>query len=141
MLLYFCATVTVNQSWIFYLPDPCQDGRLERYPYSGRCSAYWLCVNGSSTPKCCNQGQRYSSTGIKNNCVPDSTCNEACEAPVEIIKKPPSGKTYFDFFSLLYVWQQRTLTPQDTWSCPTLGLASVLMWRSISLELVLFPDF
>ena len=37
--------------------------------------------------------------------------------------------------------QQWTLTPPDTWSCPTLGLASVLMLRPISLELVLFPDF
>ena len=37
--------------------------------------------------------------------------------------------------------QQRTLTPPDTWSCPTLGLACVLMLRPISLELVLFPDF
>ena len=37
--------------------------------------------------------------------------------------------------------QQRTLTTPDTCSCPTLGLASVLMLRPISLELVLFPDF
>ena len=37
--------------------------------------------------------------------------------------------------------QQRTLTPPDTWSCPTLGLASVLMLRPISSELVLFLDF
>ena len=37
--------------------------------------------------------------------------------------------------------QQRTLTRPDTWSCPTLGLASVLMLRLISPELVLFPDF
>ena len=37
--------------------------------------------------------------------------------------------------------QQRTLTPLDTWSCPTLGLAYVLMSRPISPELVLFPDF
>ena len=37
--------------------------------------------------------------------------------------------------------QQRTLTPPDTWSCPTLGLASGLMLRPISPELVLFPDF
>ena len=35
--------------------------------------------------------------------------------------------------------QQRTLTPPDTWSCPTLGLASVLMLKPISL--VLFLDF
>ena len=37
--------------------------------------------------------------------------------------------------------QQRTLTPADTWSCPSLGLASVLMLRPISPELVLFLDF
>ena len=37
--------------------------------------------------------------------------------------------------------QQRTLTPPDTWSCPTLGLACVLMLRPISPDLVLFPDF
>ena len=39
------------------------------------------------------------------------------------------------------VFQQRTLTPPDTWSCPTLGLASLLMLKPISPELVLFPDF
>ena len=32
--------------------------------------------------------------------------------------------------------QQRTLAPPDTWSCPTLGLAWVLMSRPISPELV-----
>ena len=32
--------------------------------------------------------------------------------------------------------QQRTLTRQDTWSCPTLGLGCVLMLRPISPELV-----
>ena len=37
--------------------------------------------------------------------------------------------------------QQRTLTPPDTWSCPTLGLACVLLSRPISPELVLFPGF
>ena len=37
--------------------------------------------------------------------------------------------------------QQRTLTPPDTWSCPTLGLSSVLIMRPISPELDLFPDF
>ena len=37
--------------------------------------------------------------------------------------------------------QQGTLTPPDTWSCPTLGLACVLMSRPISPELVLSPDF
>ena len=36
--------------------------------------------------------------------------------------------------------QQRTLTPPDTWSCPTLGLACVLMSRPISPELVLSPE-
>ena len=33
------------------------------------------------------------------------------------------------------------LTPPNTWSCPTLGLACVLMSRQISPEHVLFPDF
>ena len=37
--------------------------------------------------------------------------------------------------------QQRTLSPPDTWSCPTLGLACVLMSRPISPERVLSPDF
>ena len=37
--------------------------------------------------------------------------------------------------------RQGTLTPPDTWSCPPLGLASVLMLRPISPELVLFLDF
>ena len=37
--------------------------------------------------------------------------------------------------------RQGTLTPPDTWSCPTLGLACVLMSRPISPELVLSPDF
>ena len=33
---------------------------------------------------------------------------------------------------------QRTLTPLDTWSCPTLGLACVLMLRPISPKLDFF---
>ena len=37
--------------------------------------------------------------------------------------------------------QQKTYTPPDTWSCPTFGLACVLMSRPISPELVVFPDF
>ena len=37
--------------------------------------------------------------------------------------------------------QQTTLTPPDTWPCPTLGLACVLMSRPVSPDLVLFPDF
>ena len=37
--------------------------------------------------------------------------------------------------------QQRTLTPPETWSCPTLGLASVLLSRPIAPELDLSPDF
>ena len=37
--------------------------------------------------------------------------------------------------------RQRTLSPPDTLSCPTLGLASVLMLRQISPGLVLSPDF
>ena len=41
-------------------------------------------------------------------------------------------------FAMDAAWQQRTLTPPDTWSCTTFGLACVLMSRP---ELVLFPDF
>ena len=37
--------------------------------------------------------------------------------------------------------QQRTLTPPDTWSCPSLGLVCVLISRPMSPELILFPDF
>ena len=37
--------------------------------------------------------------------------------------------------------QQRMLAPPDTWSCPTLGLAYILISRPIYSELVLFPDF
>ena len=37
--------------------------------------------------------------------------------------------------------QQGTLTPPDTWTCPTLGLACFLMSRRISPELVLSLDF
>ena len=44
-------------------------------------------------------------------------------------------------FAMGAACQQRTLTPPDTWSCPTLGLANVLMLRLMSPELVLFPDF
>ena len=44
-------------------------------------------------------------------------------------------------FSTGAACQQRTLTPPDTWSCPTLGLASVLMLRPITPEFVLFRTF
>ena len=37
--------------------------------------------------------------------------------------------------------QHGTLNPPDTWSCPTLGFASVLILRPMSPELVLFLDF
>ena len=37
--------------------------------------------------------------------------------------------------------QQRTLTPPDTWSCSTLGLASFLMLIPMSPALVLFRTF
>ena len=37
--------------------------------------------------------------------------------------------------------QQRTLTPPDTWSCPTSRLAFILMSRPISPELVSSPAF
>ena len=44
-------------------------------------------------------------------------------------------------FAMGAAYQQRTLTPPDTWSCPTSVLACVLISRPISPELVLFPDF
>ena len=56
--------------------------------------------------------------------------------------------TEFDFYLIVQGFhrtyatgaacQQRTLTPPDTWSCPTLGLACVLMSRPISPELLNF---
>ena len=59
--------------------------------------------------------------------------------------------TKFDFYLIVQGFhrtyatgaacQQRTLTPPDTWSCPTLEFACVLMSRPISPELVLSPDF
>ena len=79
---------------------------------------------------------------------------------------PSIDKTLHIFFTLLQIWtllpnlifylivwgfhrafamsatyKQRTLTPPNTWSCPTLGLVYVQMLRPISPELVLFPDF
>ena len=78
---------------------------------------------------------------------------------------PTINQTLHQFFILLLIWtllpnltfnliargfhgtlatsvacQQRTLTPPDTWSYPTLGLACILMLRPISPEHVLFPD-
>ena len=47
---------------------------------------------------------------------------------------------FYRTFATEAAYQQRTLTPPDTWSCPTLGLACVLMSRRISPELVLFAD-
>ena len=44
-------------------------------------------------------------------------------------------------FATGVVCRQTTLTHPDIWSCLPLGLPYVLMSRSISLELVLFPDF
>ena len=56
-----------------------------------------------------------------------------------------TGSTYCtkvsDSCLIVAACQQRTLTPPDTWSCPALGLACVLMSRPISPELVLSPDF
>ena len=44
-------------------------------------------------------------------------------------------------FATSVAYQQRRLPPPDTWSCPSVGFASVLMLRQISPELVLSPDF
>ena len=50
-------------------------------------------------------------------------------------------RSYHRTFATGAACQQRTLTPLDTWSCLTFGLACVLMLIQISPELVLFPDF
>ena len=50
-------------------------------------------------------------------------------------------RCFYRTFATGEACQQRTLTPPDTWSCPTVGLASVLKLRPISPELVLLPDF
>ena len=44
-------------------------------------------------------------------------------------------------FATCMACRQGTLTPPDTWSCPTLTLACALMSRPISPEHVLFLDF
>ena len=44
-------------------------------------------------------------------------------------------------FAMGTTCQQRTLNSPDTWSCPTLGLASVLMLKLFSPEFVSSPDF
>ena len=59
--------------------------------------------------------------------------------------------TEFDFYPIAWrfhvtvvngvAWEQRTYTPPDTWSCPTLGLVCVSMFRPNSPKLVLLPDF
>ena len=49
--------------------------------------------------------------------------------------------SYHRIFATGAACQQRTLTPHDTWFCPTFGLACVLISRQVSPELVLFPDF
>ena len=43
-------------------------------------------------------------------------------------------RSFHRIFATGAACQQRTLTPPDTWSCPTLGLACVLMSRPISPE-------
>ena len=65
---------------------------------------------------------RLSETDVQSKCVDDN-----------------NGQTFVK--EDISACQQRTLTPPDTWSCPTLGLACVLMSRPISPELVLSPDF
>ena len=39
------------------------------------------------------------------------------------------------------VCKQKALTPRETWPCPTLGLAFVLMLRPLCLKLVSLTDF
>ena len=64
-----------------------------------------------------------------------------CNARVSVCSCSLHWPGFHRTFSTGAACQQRTLTPPDTWSCPTLGLASVLMLRPISPELVLFLDF
>ena len=52
-----------------------------------------------------------------------------------------NARGFYRTFATGAACKQRTLSPPDTWSCPTLGFASVLMLIPISPELVLFPDF
>ena len=52
----------------------------------------------------------------------------------------PTWRGFNRIYATGVACQQGTLTPPDTWSCPTLGLACVLMSRPISPELVLSPD-
>ena len=50
------------------------------------------------------------------------------------------ARSFHRTFATEAACQQRTLTPPDTWFCPTLGLACVLILRPIAPELLLFPD-
>ena len=50
------------------------------------------------------------------------------------------ARGFYRTFATGAACQQRTFTPLDTWSCPIFGLASVLMLKPMSPELVLFPD-
>ena len=52
----------------------------------------------------------------------------------------PNWRGFNRIYATGVACQQGTLTPLDTWSCPTLGLASVLMLRPIAPELVLFSN-
>ena len=54
---------------------------------------------------------------------------------------PSCARFPYKTFATGAACQQRTLTPLDTCSCNTYGLAYVLMSRPISPGLVLFPDF
>ena len=60
---------------------------------------------------------------------------------LQILTFYPIVRGFHGTFATGAACQQRTLTPPDTWSCPTFGLASVLMLRPVSPELVVFPDF
>ena len=105
-------------------------------------------------------------TGILSNSIrsPTPVCYTTWWWPSTVT--PSIDQTLHQFLTLLLIWtllpnlafyliarcfhgtfatgaacQQNTLTPSKIWSCPILGLASVLMLRPMFPELVLFPDF
>ena len=125
------------------------------------------CGKPSLPPRVCVIGHadQASTTRHSTNPFPNVTRHSG-EWPYTVT--PSIGETLHQFFYPLLIWtsllnltfclivwgfhrrfatgapyQQKTLTctPADTWSCPTLGLAYVLMSRQISPELILFPDF
>ena len=95
---------------------------------------------------------------VRNRCVIELFCGVVCVVTLPFWHfcwcRGFCQRTESDLFLFLFIargfhrtfsigaaYQQRTLTPLNTWSCPSLGLAYVLMLRQISPKLVLFLDF